>query len=250
MKNEMTRYMLKKHLKKNMLIGTCIAGTICLMFFIIALVVRDGMHSDMHNFSTAVLFLWGVFAATINLSTEGIQMSICMNRSRKSAVKAIFLTIILNIAFYSALALVTEAAIAGFSKAFDFSYIFKPMIKVAGLSGAGNGFTGILMAWCYNMLICCLVAVSLLLFISLTLNIGKYAWAAIWIIYMIVVTSAEDLFKLVSKFLRRTIGYTAVSVLCAMLILSVVLSVIAFITLKRTQLKKNALMWNRSGRSV
>lgn len=242
--------MLNRHMKKNMLIGTIIAGALCLIFFIAALVVRDGMSKNMHNFTTVVLFFWGAFGATINLGIEGIQMSVCMNRSRKSAVRAIFLTIMLNVAFISALALITEASIAGFSKMFDFGYIFKPLVKVAGLSGSGTGIAGILIAWCYNMLICYLVAISLMLFISLTLNIGRYAWAALWIIYMIVITSAEEVLKSISKFLRKTIGYSTASVILAMLVLSIVLSVIAYLSLKRTQLKKNAILWNKSGRSV
>ena len=154
MKNDLVRYTVKKGTVPNIVITAVVSAVIALVIIIIAAIFGDVDKDDktIHNITTIFVMFWG-FISSLALCTASINSSICFNRSRKSAIKAVFVSLLMLTVVCSAVNLGIEAVIAGFSKTFDFNYSFTPLIKAFGVLNVNNDVGGILITYGFHMLL-------------------------------------------------------------------------------------------------
>ena len=243
MKNELTRYLLKDNFKSNVIISSIIAAVVCLIFSVLAICIGDAASDEkIHNIVTVVLIIWSAFVCTIGVGIMGINMSIFMNRSRKTAVKSIFLTVLLCILVCSGIALAAEGVIAGVSKATGFGYVFRPLVKSFGITDVNTDFFGIVISYLFNVLLMFTVSVASLFLITASMKFGKWLWIGWWIFYMLIMTAGKSVIMSVSRFIRGTASPGFV-LLALIAVTAVVFTALDILLIKRIELKKSALMW-------
>ena len=111
MKNDLTKYMMKKNFKTNVIWSAIISAAVSLVFIILAVCIRgtaDG-EEELNNFATFIILFFSSFICSAGVCIVGINMSINMNRSRKTAVKAMFTTVIAAVVVCSGLALAASS---------------------------------------------------------------------------------------------------------------------------------------------
>ena len=173
MKNDLTKYMMKKNFKTNVIWSAIISAAVSLVFIILAVCIRgtaDG-EEELNNFATFIILFFSSFICSAGVCVVGINMSINMNRSRKTAIKAMFTTVIAAVVVCSGLALAAEVAIALVSNSTGFVYKFKPLF----LSGnAEFGIDTVLISYCVNVLLYYAVSVATIFIVCSTMKFGKW----------------------------------------------------------------------------
>lgn len=246
MKNELTKYMMNEHFKSNVIWSAIISAAVSLVFIILALCVGDaGSDEKLHNFVTIIIMIWSAFVCSIGIAITGINMSINMNRSRKTAVKAMFITVLATVLTCSAIALAAEGIIALVSHSTGFDYAFRPLL----LSGdAALGIDTILLSYGSNVLLYYAVSVASVFLVSISMKFGKWAWIGWWVIYMLIMSTGKSIITSIGSFAKDIFGSTGAAVLAILIITAVVFTAADILLIRKTELKKNALMWNSNAR--
>lgn len=243
MKNDLTKYMMKKNFKTNVIWSAIISAAVSLVFIILAVCIRgtaDG-EEELNNFATFIILFFSSFICSAGVCVVGINMSINMNRSRKTAVKAMFTTVIAAVVVCSGLALAAEVAIALVSNSTGFVYKFKPLF----LSGdADFGIDTVLISYCVNVLLYYAVSVATMFIVCSAMKFGKWVWIGWWVIYMLLISAGKTIFRSVGGFAKDIFGSVGGAALAALIITAVAFTVADIMIIKKTELKKSALMWS------
>lgn len=243
MKNDLTKYMMKKNFKTNVIWSAIISAAVSLVFIILAVCIRgtaDG-EEELNNFATFIILFFSSFICSAGVCVVGINMSINMNRSRKTAVKAMFTTVIAAVVVCSGLALAAEVSIALVSNSTGFVYKFKPLF----LSGnAEFGIDTVLISYCINVLLYYAVSVATMFIVCSTMKFGKWVWIGWWVIYMLLISAGKTIFRSVGGFAKDIFGSVGGAALAALIITAVAFTVADIMIIKKTELKKSALMWS------
>ena len=241
MKNGMTRYMLREHFKSSVLVSAVIAGFMSLFFIILALVIGETDDKSVNNFITIILLVWGGFVSSID-------MSIYMNRSRKTAVKSIFTTILLICAVTAAIAVAAEGLAAGVAHTQGFGYAFKPLLYAGSGTDTQIGFLTVIGAYAFDVLALFAVSVASLFIVAASMAFGKWVWIGWWIFYMLLLSLGKTVIRSIGGFAKDIFGSTSGAVLGALLTAAVVFTVLDVLFIRKVQLKKSALMWTAGAR--
>ncbi len=243
MKNDLTKYMMKKNFKTNVIWSAIISAAVSLVFIILAVCIRgtaDG-EEELNNFATFIILFFSSFICSAGVCVVGINMSINMNRSRKTAIKAMFTTVIAAVVVCSGLALAAEVAIALVSNSTGFVYKFKPLF----LSGnAEFGIDTVLISYCVNVLLYYAVSVATIFIVCSTMKFRKWVWIGWWVIYMLLISAGKTIFRSVGGFAKDIFGSAGGAALAALIITAVAFTVADIMIIKKTELKKSALMWS------
>lgn len=248
MKNDLTRYMLREHFKSSVLVSAVIAGFMSLFFIILALVIGETDDKSVNNFITIILLVWGGFVSSIGAGINGINMSIYMNRSRKTAVKSIFTTILLICAVTAAIAVAAEGLAAGVAHTQGFGYAFRPLLYAGRETDTQIGFLTVICAYAFDVLALFAVSVASLFIVAASMAFGKWVWIGWWIFYMLLLMTGKSVIRAVGGFAKDIFGSTSGAVLVALLAAAVVFTVLDIMLIRRVQLKKSALMWTQNAR--
>lgn len=244
MKNDLTRYMLREHFKSSVLVSAVIAGFMSLFFIILALVIGETDDKSVNNFITIILLVWGGFVSSIGAGINGINMSIYMNRSRKTAVKSIFTMILLICAVTAAIAVAAEGLAAGVAHTQGFGYAFKPLLYAGRETDTQIGFLTVICAYAFDVLALFAVSVASLFIVAASMTFGKWVWIGWWVIYMLLISAGKTIFRSVGGFAKDIFGSAGGAALAALIITAVAFTVADIMIIKKTELKKSALMWS------
>ncbi len=249
MKNDLVRYTVKKGTVPNMIVTAVVSAVIALAVIIIAAIFGDVDKDDntIHNITTAFVMFWG-FISSFAVCTASFNSSICFNRSRKSAIKAAFISLLISTVVCSAVNLGIEAVVAGFSKTFDFNYSFTPLIKAFGVLKVNNDVGGLLLAYGFHMLLYYLVSVTGMLIMCACMKFGKWAWIGFWGVYMLVFLLGKSVVKGFKEFTVNAFGSVGMTVLCLAIVLSALFTVLTILLMRKTELNKKTLLFGNGYR--
>lgn len=249
MKNDLTRYLLRDNFKSTVIITAIIAAVVSLILSVLAIWIGDAASEEkIHNVVTVVLIIWSAFVCSMGVGIMGINMSIFMNRSRKTAVKSIFLTVFLCMLVCSAVALAAEGVIAGVSSTTGFGYLFRPLVKVFDITDVNTDFLGIVISYAFNVLLFYTVSVAALFLIAASMKFGKWFWIGWWIVYMLIMVAGKSIVKALYTFANDVLGGSGYAKLAAIMLAAAVFSVLDILLIRKTELKKSALMWAQNAR--
>ena len=246
MKKDLTKYLMKENFTSTVLWTAIISTAVSLVFIILALCIGDtGDGEKLHNFVTLIVMFWSAFVCSIGVAIVGINTSIYMNRSRKTAAKAIIITIIASVLACSAIALAAEGAISLVSNSTGFGYAFRPLL----LSGdQAFGIKTVLVSYGFNVLLYYAVSVVSVFLVSISMKFGKWAWIGWWVIYMLIMSTGKSIITSIGSFAKDIFGSTGAAVLAILIITAVVFTAADILLIRKTELKKNALMWTSNAR--
>ena len=127
MKNDLMRYVLKKSTIVQSFIAVCIAAVVSLGVIIFSAVFLDppAREKALNNITTVPLAFW-MFISAVTVSSECANMSICLNRSRRSALKTVFASLLISTVVFAAVNFAAEALLSGVCPGLGLNYSFSP----------------------------------------------------------------------------------------------------------------------------
>ncbi len=192
-------YTLRTSFKKYVILTTAVTAGVIGFIALLAALVKDGADdkTKVSYIPTVVLTVIG-FIWTINLVNQSHTLSLCFNRSRKTALKSIFAVTFLNVLFSSVLVIASELAVTGIAEHFGFGYEFKPLMQVLGLMKY-NGAVDIIPALAFQLLFSCFVFAVAMFVMGMILRIGKWAWIGFWVFYMLLFFAGSEIVDVLKK---------------------------------------------------
>ncbi|MBQ1903977.1 MAG: hypothetical protein II168_06390 [Ruminococcus sp.] len=244
MKNDLMRYVLKKTTIVQSFIAVCIAAVVSLGVIIFSAVFLDppAKEKALNNITTVPLAFW-MFISAVTVSSECANMSICLNRSRRSALKTVFASLLISTVVFAAVNFAAEALLSGVCPGLGLNYSFSPLIKIFGIVKTGTDIAGLALAFAFQLLVYYCIGIAGALFMTVCLKCGKWAWVIFWLAYMTLLMFGRTIVSGLRSAASSMFSSTGAFVLCLLAVTSVVCTIVQIILARKLELNKNALMF-------